>query len=660
MRRSILPLLACLALAAASCTRTPAASTDAAVPAPTREAKPTMSVQRDEHSYADPDKVRIADLALDLALDFDRKQLSGTATYALNWLDPKATQLLLDTRDLSIQRVEGIDAQGRWAPLHFTLDARDPILGSRLAIDSPARNPKVRIAYATSPDASGLQWLAPSMTEGKQQPFMFSQSEAIHARSWVPLQDTPSVRFTYTAHVTAPKDAMVLMSAEKADAAADGSAPRSGDYRFRMAQPIPSYLLAIAAGDLVFEPISARSGVWAEPSMVHKAATEFGDTEKMMQVAETLYGPYRWGRYDILVLPPSFPFGGMENPRMTFATPTVIVGDKSLVSLVAHELAHSWSGNLVTNASWKNIWLNEGFTTYVQGRITEALYGDELAEMERQIDQEELAREIKTNEIAPADQVLDLPALTGRDPDEALSDIAYTKGAWFLRFLEQRFGREAFDPFLRGWFDAHAFKSATTAQFVDYLRANLLAKSPNAVTPAELDAWLREPGIPSFARRAQSRNFGIVDAARIAWSGNGTLPPGAITGAWSTQEWTHFLEGLPDTLTPVQMAALDTAYHFSGTPNGELAQRWYPLAVRSGYHDADAGIAEFLQRVGRRKLIMPTYEALVKTPEGLQFAKDVFAKARPGYHPITTASVQLTIDKAQEPAPAPQAPAPTP
>ena len=270
--------------------------------------------------------------------------------------------------------------------------------------------------------------------------------------------------------------------------------------------------------------------------------------------------------------------------------------------------------------------------------------------MERQIDQEELAREIEAGEIAPADQVLALPELAGRDPDEALSDIAYTKGAWFLHFLEQRFGREAFDPFLRGWFDAHAFKSATTEEFVDYLQAHLLSKSPDLVTPTELDAWLQEPGIPSFARRAQSRNFGIVDAARIAWSAEGRLPPASITGAWSTQEWTHFLDGLPQTLAQERMAALDAAYHFSGTPNGELAQRWYPLAARSGYHAADAGMAGFLQRVGRRKLIMPTYEALVKTPEGLRFARDVFAKARAGYHPITTASVQAVIDKASTPA----------
>ena len=649
MSLTVLPAL----LLAVGCSRQPTPSATAKPARPEVAAVHPASAAHDEHSYAEPDQVRITDLALELAIDFDSKQMTGTATSTLNWLDPAAKQLVLDTRDLTIQKVEGVGNDGKWTPLQFALADKDKILGSKLTIQAPQRNASVRITYKTSPEASGLQWLAPAMTEGKLQPFMFSQSEAIHARSWVPLQDTPSVRFTYTAHITAPKDAMVLMSADNAPAETKNGAARDGNYTFKMPQPIPSYLLAIAAGDLVFEPISPRSGVWAEPAMVHKAATEFADTEKMMQVAEKLYGPYRWGRYDILVLPPSFPFGGMENPRLTFATPTVIVGDKSLVSLVAHELAHSWSGNLVTNASWKNIWLNEGFTTYVQARITEALYGDELAEMERQIDQEELAAEIKSGEIAPIDQVLALPPLTGRDPDEALSDIAYTKGAWFLRFLEQRFGRDVFDPFLRGWFDSHAFQSATTDQFVDYLQHNLLPKNPNAMTQAELDAWLKQPGIPAFAQRAQSRNFGIVDAARIAWSAEDKLPPASITSAWSTQEWTHFLEGMPETLTPGQMAALDAAYHFTDTPNGELAQRWYPLAVRSGYHAADDAMSAFMQRVGRRKLIMPIYEALVKTPQGLQFAQDVFAKARPGYHPITATSVQAAIAKAQRPDKAP-------
>ncbi|MFT4255414.1 MAG: M1 family metallopeptidase [Pseudoxanthomonas sp.] len=636
--RAVLLCLSAAAVLAAGCSKSREPEVVAPVPAKPAAAAPSRS--HDESSFAQPDKVAIADLALDLAIDFDDKQIAGTATYTLDWKDKQASELVLDTRDLAIDRIEGDDGNGNWTPLQYALAPATPVFGSRLSIAMPARNAKLRIAYRTSPQASGLQWLDPAMTEGKQLPFMFSQSQAIHARSWVPLQDTPSVRFTYAAHVTSRPDVMVLMSANSPTDAA-----RDGDYAFRMEHPIPSYLLAIAAGDLVFRSTGARSGVWAEPAMADKAAKEFEDTEKMIAVAEKLYGPYRWGRYDILVLPPSFPFGGMENPTLTFATPTVIVGDKSLVSLVAHELAHSWSGNLVTNASWKDIWLNEGFTTYVQGRITEAMYGTEMADMERQIDQAGLAEDI--NGMSADAQKLALPPLAENDPDETLSDVAYVKGAWFLQFLEQRFGREVFDPFLRGWFDDHAFQSANTDQFIEYLKKNLLPKSPNAVSADELDAWLHQPGIPAVAIKAQSRGFASVDTARIAWLGSGQLPGAQVTGEWVTQQWVRFLEGLGDKLKPEQLKQLDEAWHFTGTANGEIAMRWYPLAIRSGYADALPAAGEFIQRVGRRKLILPIYAELAKTPEGLAFAKDAFAKARPGYHPITTASVEALLAKAE-------------
>ncbi|WP_367347025.1 M1 family metallopeptidase [Stenotrophomonas bentonitica] len=633
----LIPLAVALA---AGCSKEPAAPTAAPAAQPSAaNAVKAANRSHDESSYAEPDKVVIQDLALDLKLDFDARQIGGTATYTLDWKDKAAKQLVLDTRELTIEKVEAVGADGKTTPLQFVLAPADKVFGSKLTIEAPEQPGKVLVTYHTAPTASGLQWLEPSMTEGKQLPFMFSQSQAIHARSWVPLQDTPSVRFTYSAHVTSRPDVMVLMSADN-----DPKAARDGDYTFKMPQPIPSYLLAIAAGDLVFEPISGRSGVWAEPTMVGKAAKEFEDTEKMIGAAEKLYGEYRWGRYDMLVLPPSFPFGGMENPRLTFATPTVIVGDKSLVSLVAHELAHSWSGNLVTNSSWKDIWLNEGFTTYVQGRITEALYGQEMAEMEREIDQNDLLSEVK--DMSPADQALALPPLTERDPDEALSNVAYVKGSWFLQFLEQRFGREVFDPFLRGWFDDHAFQSANTDQFVEYLKKNLLSKKPGAVTDAELKAWLDEPGIPAFATKARSRNFSIVDTARIAWQGSDKLPNSQITSEWGTQEWVHFIDGLGKTLPVEKLAALDRAYHFTGTANGEIAMRWYPLAIRSGYAEANEAAGAFIERVGRRKLILPIYAELVKTPEGLAFAKAAFEKAKPSYHPITTASVQDMLDKA--------------
>ena len=634
-----LSVLALALLAAAGCTRDAAPAADGAAKAPAPSA--ATAPRPDEHSFAEPDKVRTKDLALELNVDFDKKELSGSATYTLDWLDPKWGKLVLDTRELTIDKVVGERADGNWRDLTYVMSpTADKILGSALTIAAPERNKRIRITYHTSPSASGLQWLTPEMTQGKKTPFMFSQSQQIHARSWVPLQDTTMVRFTYTAHVTAPKDVMVLMSADN-----DPNAARDGDYTFKMPQAIPSYLLAIAAGDLVFEPTGPRSGVWAEPAMAPKAASEFNDTEKMMETAEKLYGPYRWGRYDILVLPPSFPYGGMENPRLTFATPTAITGDRSLVSLIAHELAHSWSGNLVTFARSRDAWLNEGFTTYVEMRIVEELYGKERADMEKIVARNELKEEF-------TDANKDLQPLAVKegvlkDPDDNLTGTVYTKGAWFAEFLETRFGRADFDAFLRGYFDHFAFQSITTELFADYAKANLLDKHPGKVTQAEFDAWLHEPGIPATAPQVTSPRFDAVDAVRKAWLDAGTLPDAAATSKWTTYEYVHFIEGLPPVMKPEQLAALDGVFHFTGTPNGEIAQRWYPLAVRSGYTQANDAIAEFLGRVGRRKLIMPTYAELVKTPQGLQMAEQIYAKAKPGYHPITSGSVEQVIADAK-------------
>ncbi|GHA82827.1 M1 family metallopeptidase [Cognatilysobacter bugurensis] len=642
MRLSRLTLCLAAVLAAACSPEAPPPAADAP-PAVATSAAPAATTAVDEHSYAEPDKVRTKDIALVLDVDFAEKQLEGSATYTLEWLDPTHGRLVLDTRDLTIEKVVGERADGKWTDLIYTVDPADDVLGSRLVIAAPDRNKRIRVTYKTSPNASGLQWLEPSMTEGKKQPFMFSQSQQIHARSWVPLQDTPQVRFTYTANVTSPKDTMVLMSADN-----DPKAPRDGEYTFKMPQPIPSYLLAIAAGDLVFKPISERSGVWAEPAAVDKSVKEFEDTEKMIVANEKLYGPYRWDRYDMLVLPPSFPYGGMENPRLSFITPTVITGDKSLVALIAHELAHSWSGNLVTFSTAKDAWLNEGFTSYVENRIIEELYGKERADMENVIERNELAKEFK--EVDPKLQQLAVKPGVLKDPDESSSATVYTKGAWFLQFLEQRFGREVFDPFLKNYFDHFAFQSIPTATFVDYLQKNLIDKHPGKVTMAEVEKWIYQPGVPEFAPKITSPRFDAVDAARAAWLKDGTLPPKSLTGNWVTQEWVHFIEGMPQTLTVDQLAALDAAYGFTGTRNGEIAQRWYPVAVRSGYTKANEAIVQFLQTIGRRKLIMPTYSELVKTPQGLALAEATFAKARPGYHPITTGSVESVIAKAKQPA----------
>lgn len=596
----------------------------------------TAVAATDPHSYANLEAVRVRALKLDLAVSFERKQLSGFAELTLAWSDAKARSLILDTRDLAISSIQAIDGAGNYRPLKFTLGTRDAVLGTPLTVRLPkglAQPQRIRISYATQPEASGLQWLEPGQTAGKQHPFLFSQSQAIHARSWVPIQDSPAVRFTYTAHITTPKELLARMSADN-----QPDDTRDGDYRFEMPQPIPSYLLAIAVGDLAFAPIGARTGVYAEPSVLQSAAAEFADTETMVEATEKLYGPYRWGRYDLLVLPPSFPFGGMENPRLTFLTPTVIAGDKSLVALIAHELAHSWSGNLVTNDNWNSFWLNEGFTSYVENRIVDAVYGRERAVMEQELSQDGLREELKT--LAAVDQKLRLD-LQGRDPDDGMSTIAYDKGHWFLRFLESRYGREAFDPFLRGYFDHFAFESISTDDFLAYMRANLQDKYPDKVSDAEISAWVESPGVPEFAQAAKSERFVAVDQA-LADFDSGKVSAEALPAAdWSPQEWLRFLNALPQEVSPERMAALDAQWKLTATGNSEIAHAWFRVAIRNAYAPAAAAIERYLLQIGRRKLIVPLYEDLLKTAEGSRRAKAIYARARAGYHPIA----QVTLDK---------------
>jgi leukotriene-A4 hydrolase len=593
----------------------------------------SVRAEVDPHSYAEPEKVSVTGLALDLGVDFERQELSGSVLLSLDWHDPDAHELVLDSRDLIIESVTSTDAGGKSQALDYTIDARDPIFGSALRIATKTAVPQVRIRYRTLPQASGLQWMKPAQTASGKHPFMFSQSQAIHARSWVPLQDTPAVRFTYTAHIRAPKPLRVIMSADN-----DIRHPLNGDFRFTMKQPIPSYLLAISVGEIAVRTTGPRSAVFAEPSVVVSAAREFEDTEKMIEATEKLYGPYRWERYDILVLPASFPFGGMENPRITFATPTVIAGDKSLVGLIAHELAHSWSGNLVTNANAQHMWLNEGFTSYVENRIVEAVYGKDEATMQLVVDRQELATEMK--DMKPREQLL-VTNLEGIDPDEGLSGVAYDKGRWFLNFLESRYGRDAFDPFLRAYFDHYAFKSIITPDFLRYYSENLEAKYPGKVSSAEIDEWLHQPGIPASAPIAHSARFDAVDSAAAAFL-DGKLPASDLpAGQWVTYEWLRFLNALPETPSIAQMKALDKAWKLSDSGNAEIAFRWYVATVRAGYTDARPQIAAFIERIGRRKLVVPIYEELAKSDDGKQFAIAVYKKARPGYHPMT----QGTVDK---------------
>src|SRR5918992_826142 len=463
-------LLLCLLLLATSLLAGASSSSNAAAQRTVRPRAATPRAVEDVHSYSNPAEVRVRHVDLDWDVLFDQKILKGSATLTIErTARGRNAPLILDTRNLGVTRVETSEGGSTWREAQFAIGTNDAILGAPLTVQLPARADRVRVHYTTSPSASGLQWLEPAQTAGKRLPFMFTQSQAIHARSWIPLQDTPQGRVTYTARVRTPRELLAVMSAEN-----DPRAARDGDYSFRMTQAVPAYLIALAVGDLRFRAMGRRTAVYAEPSVVERAAREFADTEKMISATEKLYGPYRWGRYDILVLPPSFPFGGMENPRLTFATPTILAGDKSLVSLVAHELAHSWSGNLVTNATWSDFWLNEGFTVFFELRIMEALYGRERASMLEVLGRRELTDEIARLGATSPDTILHMD-LEGRDPDDGMTDIAYQKGAAFLHTVESIVGRERLDAFLREYFDEHAFEPMTSESFLEYMNQELFA-----------------------------------------------------------------------------------------------------------------------------------------------------------------------------------------
>jgi len=604
---------------------------------------------RDPHSFARPSEASVKHLDLDLAVDFGKRELSGRASLELVAASG-AKALVLDTRDLVIERVttsRSCPAPNAHVPdtaAEFELGeaATNPIeLGRPLKVElvaALARGDRwVNVEYRTSPIAAALQWLAPEQTAGGRLPLLFTQSQAILARTWIPCQDTPAVRMTYSARVrvaptpgTAGRPLLALMSAENPQRRVE-----NGLYEFRMPQPIPSYLMALAVGDLEFRPLGPRTGVYAEPSVAAQAAYEFADLEKMVAAAESLYGPYRWGRYDVLVLPPSFPFGGMENPRLTFATPTILAGDRSLVSLVAHELAHSWSGNLVTNATWNDFWLNEGFTVYFEHRIMQKVFGTEFDDALAVLGLQDLERSMRELNDAgqPADTCLKLK-LDGRNPDDGVTEVAYEKGARFLQVVEAAVGRERFDAFLRRWFDGNAFQSRTTEEFLAFLRQELGIERPNLERDVEIDAWVYQPGLPGNSPRVTSSALQKAER-EVARFVAGASAADLDANSFTTQQWQCFVRGLPNDLTMERMAELDAAFDLSRRGNSEILFAWLVRCVERRFEPAFPALERFLTSQGRRKFLKPLYQELHKSEWGKELARRIYEKARPGYHAVS-------------------------
>ncbi len=581
--------------------------------------------QRDYHSFANVDDVVMTHVYLNLDADFFAKRLKGYVELDLKRIDPAATTLVLDTKALDIATVELVTSTGL-TPAKWEMGAADETLGTPLSIEIGTEASKVRITYATTDGADGLNWAEPAQTNDKKQPFMYSLSQSIYGRTWFPQQDTPRIRVTYAADITTPKDLLALMSADN-----DPNAVRDGTYHFEMPQTVVPYLIAIAVGDLHFQPISDRAGVYAEAGMLEKAAWEFADSEKMIKAVEALYGPYQWGRYDLLIMPPSFPFGGMEHARLSFITPTVITGDRGLVDLISHELSHSWSGNFVTNGTWRDLWLNEGVTSYVENRVIEALYGKERADMDLVVNHEDALAAI--NDLPPEAQMLAID-LRGQHPDAVFSDIPYTKGMLFFKFIEERIGRTAFDAFLKQYFEDFAWGTITTDVFETYLKSGLMKTHPEAFTETEMTEWIHQPGYPAFGPVPKAAGYALADAT-LAKLISGELAAGDVdTQGWMIQQQLRLIKGLPLDMDAAKLNDLDAALGLSTTGNIRLAYEWLLFAAKAGYMPAlDARFEQLMTEQGRIAFTKDLYKAVLAVdPER---AKSVYAKAKPGYHPIT-------------------------
>lgn len=592
--------------------------------------KDTMLWIQDPHSYSEPENAVVKHLSLNLNVDFKMKKLSGYAEWKIEKSD-SSTEIIFDIHNLNVLSVKDTNDQ----ELKYEIGLNNPVLGMPLKIQLPEPVNVIRIYYETTDSALALQWLSPEQTAGKKYPFLFTQSQAILARTWIPCQDSPGIRFTYDAVIAVPKGYLALMSAENPQKITDNSV-----YTFKNNYPIPSYLMALAVGEIEFKSVGNRTGVYAEKEMLDKAVYEFGEMEEMVEAAEKLYGPYAWGRFDVLVLPPSFPFGGMENPMLTFATPTVIAGDRSLTSLIAHELAHSWSGNLVTNATWNDFWLNEGFTVYFERRIMESIHGKSYSEMLAALgygDVQFTVSDFMQNGQADLTKLkLDLNEM---DPDEGMNDVAYEKGYLLLCAMEDAVGRDKFDSFLKKYFATFKFQSMTTEKFIEYVHAELLTPGSEAEQKVQMEKWIYETGFPNnFKGIKESERFQNVKKEADQYLQDNNVD--AInTNDWTSHEWQQFLRIIMDTLTIDQMSNLDNKFNFTNSGNSEIAALWFEASIDHNYTKAYTKMEDFLMQVGRRKFLVPLYKALMRNSQTQELGKTIYKKARKNYHAVSVRTI---------------------
>ena len=585
---------------------------------------------KDPTTYSDLSQGKIKHIDFHINVDFSTHTLGMEAKYQFQ--EPVHGSFFLDCFKIDLKEARTDDRKLEWE-----FDAQAEILGERLHLKGFEGESSFTLNFRTSPDARALQWLSASQTASGNFPFLYSQCQAIHARSIFPCQDTPSVRFTYSAEVTVPQDLAAVMAAERVDV-------REGKHTaflFKMPQPIPSYLFALGVGNLAFRELGPRTGVYAEPEIVEAAAWEFAENETKIVEAEKLLGPYLWERYDLLILPPSFPYGGMENPRLTFLTPTAILGTRGFTSLITHELAHAWTGNLVTNATWQDFWLNEGWTTYAETRITEVLEGKAVTDLRAAYAEKGLIVMMERVGMDSPYTRLKLPAETDAESYSVAPSVPYYKGCYFLRECEYAVGRERFDAFIQKYIATFQFQSLTTEAFLGFLKTEL----PEVFEKVDVYQWVYASGLPQDWHRAKSHLFEEVQQVVTAYE-QGIKPTKQQVQNWHRFQILSFLQGLPHQIPMEDCEYFDEIFELEKRNDVGLFAHFYATCVTSGNQAMLPRIEQYLGTIGRMLFILPTVRAMIATDWSRGLIRPLFEKVRARHHQITIRTIEKLLIEA--------------
>lgn len=619
--------------------------------------KPAHSPEADPCTLSNYQQFHVLHTALDLQVFFDSKTVAGSVSYKLEKSPASsANEVVLDTSNLQIQAV--------WVnntSVDFSIQPPQPPYGSPLSFPAPAVDTfTAKIQFQTTLKTTALQFI-----DGNTAPYLFSQCQAIHARSFFPCFDTPATKSPYTMKVKSPYPS--LMSGRPQPQVSPE------EYVFHQPIPIPSYLVALASGDIHSLPIGPRSAIYSEQPGLQACQWEFErDMENFIQIGEKLIFPYEWERYDALVLPLSFPYGGMENPNITFATPTLISGDRSQVRVMAHELAHSWSGNLVTNCSWEHFWLNEGWTVYLERRILAGLATQEAVKAGKTVEQAKAygeqvrhfsaiigwsALEATVTQMKPEFTSLIWDLKGGKDPDDAFSRIPYEKGFNFLYFLETKFGLEDFDGFIKHYFGKYRYKSLDSYQFLDTVEEYFvpLGKS-DVIEGIDWNQWLFTPGlppVPGFDTTLADACYNLANAW-VEYVNGGSSVPTTDIGVFEPDQHSLFLETLAGKLKAVDRQKAESGIatfiktypYYVTNQNGEILSNWNELIITHGNlsqtNEHVVRYAKWLGTVGRMKFVRPGYK-LLSSHVGHDFAVGVFKQYESKYHPICRSMVQKDL-----------------